>query len=55
VVRLASAPTAILCRADDAKLREALGAAVKGLVDSAELARIREKYATGGSAAPKKE
>ncbi len=54
VVRLAAEPTAILCRADDAKLREALGAAVKGLVDSGELARIREKYATGGEAASKK-
>jgi len=53
-VRLAAEPTAILGRADDAKLREALGAAVKGLVDSGELARIREKYATGGDAASKK-
>ena len=54
VVRLAAEPTAILCRADDAKLREALGAALKGLVDSGELVRIREKYATGGEAASKK-
>ena len=54
VVRLAAEPTAILCRADDAKLREALAAALKGLVDSGELARIGEKYATGGDAGAKK-
>jgi ABC-type amino acid transport substrate-binding protein len=54
VVRLAAEPTAILCRADDAKLREALAAALKGLVDSGELVRIREKYATGGEAPSKK-
>jgi len=53
-VRLAASPTAILCRADDAKLREALAAALKGLVDSGELARIGEKYATNGDAGTKK-
>ena len=45
VVRLAASPTAILCRADDATLREALGAAVKALADSGELARLAEKAA----------
>lgn len=54
VVRLAAEPTAILCRADDAKLREALGAALKGLVDSGEIARIHGKYATNGDAGTKK-
>jgi len=54
VVRLAAEPTAILCRTDDAKLREALGAALKGLVDSGEIARIHGKYATNGDAGTKK-
>ena len=53
VVRLSSEPTVILCRADDAALREALGAALKGLVDSGELARIGEKYAANKDAAAK--
>ena len=51
VVRLAAEPTAILCRADDAKLREALGAALKRLVDSGEIARIAEKFAAMAGAA----
>ena len=50
VVRLGGAPTAILCRADDAKLREALGAAVKALADSGELARISGKQAAARGA-----
>jgi ABC-type amino acid transport substrate-binding protein len=50
VVRLGGAPTAILCRADDAKLREALGAAVKALADSGELARIIGKQAAARGA-----
>ena len=54
VVRLAASPTAILCRADDATLRDALAAALKGLVDSGELARIHGKYATDGDAGTKK-
>jgi ABC-type amino acid transport substrate-binding protein len=52
VVRLSPEPTVILCRADDAALREALATAVTALVKSGELARISEKYAaTTGAAA----
>jgi ABC-type amino acid transport substrate-binding protein len=51
VVRLAVSPTAILCRADDATLREALGAAVKALAESGELAKIAEKHAPTTGAA----
>jgi ABC-type amino acid transport substrate-binding protein len=50
-VRLAVSPTAILCRADDATLREALGAAVKALAESGELAKIAEKHAPTTGAA----
>jgi ABC-type amino acid transport substrate-binding protein len=54
VVRLSPEPTVILCRADDAALREALATAVTALVKSGELARISEKYAaTTGAAANK--
>ena len=44
IVRLADEPTAILCRADDTALREALGGAIRTLIETGEVAKIRERY-----------